>query len=190
MHRRSYYVVNAITLYRLIAAPFLLLLIINHNLEVFKWLLGLSFFTDAIDGYLARKQKVTSAFGSKLDSIADDLTVFAAIVGIIVFKPEFLKREIILISVLLTLFMVQMILAFIRYGKTTSFHTYAAKAAAILQGVFLLLFFFLPEPAYVLFYITVIVTMIDLVEEIIIVLTLPYWKTDVRGLYWVLKNRK
>jgi CDP-diacylglycerol--glycerol-3-phosphate 3-phosphatidyltransferase len=63
MHRRSYYMVNAITLYRLIAAPFLLLLIINHNLEVFRWLLGLSFFTDAIDGYLARKYKVTSAFG-------------------------------------------------------------------------------------------------------------------------------
>jgi CDP-diacylglycerol--glycerol-3-phosphate 3-phosphatidyltransferase len=55
--------VNATTLYRLIAAPFLLLLIINHNLEVFRWLLGLSFFTDAIDGYLARKYKVTSAFG-------------------------------------------------------------------------------------------------------------------------------
>lgn len=189
MHKRSYYMVNGITLYRMMAAPFLIFLIVNQRPDLFKWLLALSFFTDAIDGYLARRYKVISVLGSKIDSIADDLTIVVAIAGVIVFKPEFLRHEITLIILLLALFILQTILAFIRYGTISSFHTYAAKMAAILQGVFLLLLFFLPGPGYMLFYITAIVTIIDLLEEIILVLMLPQWEANVKGLYWVMKKK-
>lgn len=189
MHKRSYYMVNGITLYRMMAAPFLIFLIVNQRPDLFKWLLALSFFTDAIDGYLARRYKVMSVLGSKIDSIADDLTIVVAIAGVIVFKPEFLRHEITLIILLLALFILQTILAFIRYGNISSFHTYAAKMAAILQGVFLLLLFFLPGPVYMLFYITAIVTIIDLLEEIILVLMLPQWEANVKGLYWVMKKK-
>ena len=130
-----------------------------------------------------------SVLGSKIDSIADDLTIVVAIAGVIVFKPEFLRQEITLIILLLALFILQTILAFIRYGTISSFHTYAAKMAAILQGVFLLLVFFLPGPVYMLFYITAIVTIIDLLEEIILVLMLPQWEANVKGLYWVMKKK-
>lgn len=189
MHKRSYYMVNGITLYRMMAAPFLIFLIVNQRPDLFKWLLALSFFTDAIDGYLARRYKVMSVLGSKIDSIADDLTIVVAIAGVIVFKPEFLRHEIPLIILLLALFILQTILAFIRYGTISSFHTYAAKMAAILQGVFFLLLFFLPGPGYMLFYITAIVTIIDLLEEIILVLMLPQWEANVKGLYWVIKKK-
>lgn len=189
MHKRSYYMVNGITFYRMMAAPFLIFLIVNQRPDLFKWLLALSFFTDAIDGYLARRYKVMSVLGSKIDSIADDLTIVVAIAGVIVFKPEFLRQEITLIILLLALFILQTILALIRYGTISSFHTYAAKMAAILQGVFLLLVFFLPGPVYMLFYITAIVTIIDLLEEIILVLMLPQWEANVKGLYWVMKKK-
>jgi cardiolipin synthase (CMP-forming) len=188
MDKRSYYIVNAITIYRLIAAPILLLLILNHQFEIFKWLLIISFFTDAVDGYLARKFKVISKLGSSLDSIADDLTTAVAIVGIIEFRPGFLKDEIILISILFTLYMLQIILALIRYRKISSFHTYTAKIAAVFQGVFLILFFFLAKTIYTLFYITAIITIIDLAEEIILVLVLPQWEANVKGLYWIRKS--
>jgi CDP-diacylglycerol--glycerol-3-phosphate 3-phosphatidyltransferase len=32
--------------------------------------------------------------------------------------------------------------------------------------------------------------MLDLTEEIILVLMLPRWQTDVKGLYWVLKKNQ
>jgi cardiolipin synthase len=80
-------------------------------------------------------------------------------------------------------------LAFVRYGKISSFHTYMAKLAALMQGSFLILLFFLQEPVYVLFYIAFFVTVIDLIEEIILVLLLPVWQTNVKGLYWVLKKK-
>ncbi|MGZ8557483.1 MAG: CDP-alcohol phosphatidyltransferase family protein [Chitinophagaceae bacterium] len=189
MHKRSYYIVNGITLYRLLAAPFLALLIINQRPDLFKWMLAISFLTDAVDGYLARRYGVSSILGSKLDSIADDLTIVVAIIGIIVFKPEFIGHETTFIILLLTLYIVQTALALVRYRRITSFHTYAAKVAAILQGIFLLLLFFLPDPVYILFYITALVTAIDLAEEIILVLILPKWEADVKGLYWVVRRK-
>lgn len=190
MHKRSYYIVNGITLYRLLAAPFLIFLVIDHRPDLFKWMLGISFFTDAIDGYLARRNKVTSIAGAKLDSIGDDLTILVAIIGIIVFKPEFIRQEMNLFLLLLVLFILQTIVAFIRYGKMTNFHTYAAKAAAVLQGIFLLLFFFLDQPVYALFYIAAGVTAIELAEEIILIFILPKWEVNVKGLYWVIKRKQ
>ena len=189
MKKRSYYIVNGITLYRVITAPLLLALIIFKQLDVFKWLLACSFFTDSIDGFLARKYKVTSVFGAKLDSIGDDLTVLAGLVGIVVFKPEFLKRELVLIIFLLALFAAQVIYALVKYGKITTFHTYAAKLSAILQGTFLILLFFLPEPLYILFYLAAITTTYDLIEEIILVFVLPKPIENVKGLYWVMKAK-
>ncbi len=128
--------------------------------------------------------------GSRLDSIADDLTVVAGIVGAIILKPAFLTEQLFYIVPIILLFLIQITLALIRYKKFSSFHTRAAKLAALLQGVFLILLFFLEQPPLLLFYITLLVTAIDLIEEIILVLLLPVWKTDVKGIYWVWKKKK
>lgn len=190
MNKYSYYFVNGITFYRMMVVPLLVFLIFTEQIDIFKWLFGFSFFTDVLDGWLARKYKVTSRLGATIDSIADDLTIVAGIIGVIVLKPEFLKQQMLFIILLLALFLVQLCLAFIRYGKISSFHTYMAKTAALLQGSFLILLFFIRQPVYVLFYIAFSVTVIDLIEEIILVLLLPEWETNVKGLYWVLKKKK
>ena len=189
-HKQAWYVINGITLYRVIAAPFLLVLLFTKHYEIFKWLLGVSFFTDMIDGYLARKFKVTSILGTKLDSIGDDLTVLVGLIALFVLKLEFIKQHVIIFIILLVLFFVQTTYAFIRYGKMTNFHTYLAKTAALLQGVFLILVFFTEEPSLILFYAATIVTMLELTEEIILVNLLPQWKTNVKGIFWVLKNNE
>ena len=189
-HKQVWYVINGITLYRVIAAPFLLVLLFTKHYEIFKWLLGVSFFTDMIDGYLARKFKVTSILGTKLDSIGDDLTVLVGLIALFVLKLEFIKQHIIILIILLALFLVQTTYAFIRYRKMTNFHTYLAKTAALLQGVFLILVFFTDDPILILFYAATIVTMLELTEEVILVKLLPQWKANVKGVYWVLKNKE
>ena len=188
-HKQAWYVINGITFYRIIAAPFLLVFLFAKQYEVFKWLLGLSFFTDLIDGYLARKFKVTSILGTKLDSIGDDLTVLAGLIALFVLKLEFIKQHMIIFIVLLVLFFVQITYGFIRYKKMTSFHTYLAKTAALLQGVFLILVLFTEEPSLILFYVSAIVTMLELTEEIILIRLLPKWQANVKGIYWVLKKK-
>lgn len=183
-------IVNAISFFRVLAFPVLLVLLWQKNLEVFKWLILASFLTDALDGFLARKFKVISILGSRLDSLGDDLTVFASFLGVIVFRGDFLREEWILIALMWALFFLQLGFAMARYQKPTSFHTYGAKLATVFQGLFLCSLFFLDYTLYSLFYATVVVTCLELIEEIIMVGVLPSWRSDVRGLYWALKLRK
>jgi phosphatidylglycerophosphate synthase len=190
MRSRSYYIVNGLTLYRLFAAPVLVLFVFLRQPEIFKWLLALSFFTDGIDGTLARHYKVSSEYGSRLDSIADDLTITAGLIAMAVFKPDLFHLALIPFGILFLLFVLQMIMALIRYKRFTSFHTYGAKLAALLQGFFLILLFFLPDPLYFLFYLAILVTGLELLEEIILIGLLPVWKKDVKGIYWVLKGKR
>jgi phosphatidylglycerophosphate synthase len=189
-HKQAWYIINGITLYRIIAAPFLLVVLFTKQYEIFKWLLGVSFFTDLIDGFLARKYKVTSILGTKLDSIGDDLTVLVAMIALFVLKLSFVKQQNIIFIILLVLFFVQTSYALIRYGKMTNFHTYLAKTAALLQGIFLLFVFFTDEPNLILFYAAAIITMLELTEEIILVSLIPKWQTNMKGIYWVLKNKE
>jgi phosphatidylglycerophosphate synthase len=190
MKTRVYYIINYITLYRIITAPIMVWLIFTGNVGLFSILLPISFFTDLIDGPLARKYKVTSVFGSKLDSIGDDLTILAGIIGVFVFRKSFIEDNKIIVWTLLLLLIIQNLAALLKYRKITSFHTYLAKAAAIFQGTFLIFFFLLPEPIYPLFYIASFISILDLTEEIVLVLILKKWESDVRGIYWVVIRSK
>lgn len=188
MQKQSYYIINGITIYRIAVTPILLFLIFSGNYTLFAWLLPVSFFTDLIDGFLARRYHVTSIAGTKLDSIGDDLTILCAVVAMFVFRLDFILDQIVFIFPVLALFIIQVLSALIRYGKITSFHTYGAKLAAVLQGVFLISAFLLPDPLISLFYVAAIVTCIELVEEIILVMLLPKWQANVKGIYWVRKR--
>jgi cardiolipin synthase len=45
------------------------------------------------------------------------------------------------------------------------------------------------EPPLLLFYIAVSVTALQLIEETVLIFLLPEWKTNVKGLYWVLRKK-
>jgi phosphatidylglycerophosphate synthase len=186
----SYYIINGITLYRLVSAPLVLLLAIRGELTWFRWLIAVSFFTDAIDGPLSRKYNVTSVFGSRLDSVADDATVLVSALGLWIIFPGFMKENWMFIAGLFVLFGIQMVIALIIYKKVTSFHTYLAKTAAVAQAMFFISIFFNFGPVYFLFLSAVAITTFELIEEIILAFILPKWEANVKGLYWVLKSRK
>lgn len=186
----AYYVINAITLYRVVAAPVLLALMLNGPPVWFKWMVALSFFTDMIDGVLARLFRVNSALGARLDSVGDDLTVLVTTGGLIINRPQFLTEQWAWLLPLFLLFLIQTGYALYRYKRISSFHTRLAKLAAFTQGVFLLTFWFFDMLHYPLFYTAVIVTMLELIEEIVLVAWCKEWTTDVKGLYWVWKKRQ
>jgi phosphatidylglycerophosphate synthase len=185
----SYYFINAITMYRLVSAPFLLLLVAMGQHEWFKWLIAFSFFTDAIDGPLSRKYKVTSIFGSRLDSVADDATVLVSTIALWIIQPHFFLENWMIVAGLLALFGIQTVAALIAYKKVTSFHTYLAKTAAVAQAGFFISAFFGFQFSQWLFVLATLITAAQLIEEIVLVILLPEWKTDVKGLYWVLRSR-
>lgn len=181
-------VINLITLYRIVTFPLLIYLTIIDERDAFKWLLLASFFTDAIDGFLARRYKATSILGAKLDSIGDDLTVLAGAIGLFVYQLDFIKAQAWIFIVLFGLFLIQVGLSLYRYHKISTFHTYLAKIAAVITGVFLLSVFFTEGVYYPLFYAAAAVTGIELIEEVILAAILKDYRSNVKGLYWVLND--
>lgn len=180
---------NVLSAYRILAAPVLLLLAWREEREWFNWLLLLSFCTDMADGYLARRFNQSTKLGAQLDSVGDAATFLAAVAGVFIFERDFVDDHIFIVAVAFVPYILQILLAISIYGRPSSFHTYLAKTAALLQGIFLLALFFF-HPVKWLFYLAVIITILEIVEEIVLLFLLPKWKMDVKGVYWVLKQRR
>ena len=186
---KNYNIADWFSFYRIAASPFLLLLVLLGEREVFSWLLLISYCTDMIDGFLARRLKITSSRGSQLDSLGDQVTLGVAFIGLFVFEYEFISENLKIILIPFVLYFLQMFLAFRKYGKTTAFHTYLAKLSAIAQGVFILWFLFF-SPVYWLFYLMIILGIIETLEEIILIFMYPHWVAGVKGLYWAYRDRR
>lgn len=181
--------VNAITLYRVLAAPILLCILLQDEFAIFKWMLLVSFLTDAADGYLARKLNARTNLGSMLDSIGDLFTLCVAVTGVIYVRTDFITEQCAVIICIISLYLLQIVFSLIRYKKLSSFHTYLAKVSAVAQGTFLLTLFFFNGILYPLFYVASAITIIELIEEIILIYLIPKWQTNVRGLYWHIVNK-
>jgi len=175
--------------YRIMAVPFLVGLIWFGEREWFSWMLLISYSTDVIDGFLARKLKITSARGSQLDSVGDQITLFVGLIGLVYFEIIFIKENYLLILLAFVPYLVQMYIAFQKYGKATAFHTYLAKMSAIAQGVFILWLLFF-GPVYWLFYTMIILGVLETIEEITLIFMYDQWVEDVKGYFWALKDRR
>lgn len=186
---KNYNLADWFSFYRIAIAPVLLLIVYLGHRELFTWLLLISFSTDTLDGYLARRLKITSARGSQLDSIGDQITLIVGVVGLFVFEPVFMYGKITLLLLVFIPYFVQMIIAFVKYGKATAFHTYFAKLSALLQGVFILwaLFF---QPELWLFYTIIVIGVLETIEEITLIYLHDQWVENIKGIYWVLQDRK
>ena len=186
---KNFNIADWFSFYRILAVPLLLLLIWFEERRLFTWFLLISYSTDAIDGYLARKLKITSARGSQLDSMGDQITLVLGLIGLWVFENTFIRDNLLLIAIAFVPYIVQMLIALKKYGKATAFHTYLAKFSAVMQASFILwtLFF---GPVYWLFYVMIAIGVLETMEEITLIFMYDVWVEDVKGIYWALKDKR
>jgi CDP-diacylglycerol--glycerol-3-phosphate 3-phosphatidyltransferase len=186
---KNYNIADWFSFYRIFAAPFLVVLIWLDERLIFTWLLLISYSTDAIDGYLARKLKITSPRGSQLDSFGDQTTLIVGLIGLFFFEKNFIETNLILILIAFVPYILQMIIAYSKYGKATAFHTYLAKLSAVMQSMFILWSLFL-SPNYFLFYIMIGIGLLETFEEITLIFMYDNWASDVKGIYWAYKDKR
>lgn len=184
---RDFNIADWFSFYRIFAVPILVTFIWLGERELFSWFMLISYSTDAIDGYLARKLKISSARGSQLDSYGDQLTLIIALFGLIIFEYEFMRDNFILILVAFVPYIIQMLIALKKYGKATAFHTYLAKLSAIVQAAFVLWILFF-GPVYWLFYTMIILGVIETIEEITLIFMYDNWVEGVKGIYWAKRD--
>ena len=179
---------NALSIYRIAAAPVILYGLFSGHRMLFAWLIIINLATDALDGFIARHWKLETALGAKLDSIGDLTTEFLALLGLIVLEPAFILSHIIPIGLLFVFYLASQAVSLLRFHRVVSLHLYSSKLTSILLAVFFSTYFLF---AYVpvLFYAVIIVGILDGIEDIAVLCLLKEHRQDVRGLYWVLKER-
>ena len=90
--------------------------------------------SDILDGFLARKYKITSEFGAKIDSIADMIFVFGAILKIIP-VIEIPIAIYIWITIIILIKVFNIICGYKYYKKLTLLHTTVNKITGLILFV-------------------------------------------------------
>ncbi len=71
---------NIITVFRFLLVPPVVLLMLNQRFGAALIVFGIAGFSDALDGYLAKRYNWTSRLGSLLDPLADKLLLLSAFI--------------------------------------------------------------------------------------------------------------
>ena len=180
---------NALTALRIAATPALVWFALTRRHDPFAAVLIVCLVGDIVDGILARAFRATSALGATLDSIADTLLLFIAAYGAWVFYPGALRTHPIAFSLVPGLWAAENVVALLRYGRLSSFHTYLSRIAAYAMGFFIGLLFLTGFHAW-LMYVAVGLLTAATVEEFVLLGLLPTWRADVRGVWWVIRARR
>lgn len=183
------HVPNLISVARIVATPILVYPAFAGRENPYKWLLLAALLSDIADGLIARTFSLTSTLGSKLDTMADTLLWVAAVVGIWKFHPELVTDYWLAIVLVFGFWVLEHILALLRYGKLRSLHTYATRAGAYALGIFIVSLFLWGLQPWLL-YLAAILSVLGSLEKLLIVVPLPTWSSDARGLYWVLRKHR
>jgi phosphatidylglycerophosphate synthase len=177
------HVPNALSAARMLAVPVLAVLAALGRETAFTWVLIPALLSDIADGLVARLYGLESRLGAMLDSVADTLLMLVSLYGLWTFYPQVITGHAWLIGTAVGLWVLEDVLAFARYGRLSSFHTYLSKIVANLLGFFIgWLFLFGFEPW--MLYLAMGASIVASLEEIALVARLPTWRADVRGLWW------
>lgn len=172
---------NVISALRVALGPVLVWLVVQHQANVFLAVLAFSLFTDVIDGYLARRFNQVTELGIRLDSWADLVTYAVMLLGLVQLWPTLYQRESAYLVIAFSAWIVPLLVCQARFGCFPSYHTLAAKVAAV--GL---------APAYFIAALwdqSLLLRMVLLfycwvaLEQVIITSILPHWQGNVPG-FW------
>jgi CDP-diacylglycerol--glycerol-3-phosphate 3-phosphatidyltransferase len=146
---------NALSVLRLIIAPFIFIAIARHDSVSIAALAAIAVLTDFLDGFLARKYNAISQAGKILDPLADKLCVGAAAVGATVFTgmPIFLLIIIILRDLMIGVFGLRIIKA----KRQIPVSNIWGKITVFILTVTLIVYIYEAEVLYIPMYILAIV---------------------------------
>ena len=177
---------NLLSGFRLLAAPFLLYLSWTGHSDMFLVLLAAALFSDSVDGLVARRLRVTSKFGTKLDSWADVTIYLTVPLCAYWLWPDIIEAEKFFVLLVLVSYILPILAGFVKFRRLTSYHSWAAKASAVLLSfsAFILLITKVAWP----FRIAAVAQCISACEEIAITFRLSEPKINVKSLWHVIRR--
>jgi cardiolipin synthase (CMP-forming) len=162
---------NQLTTLRLALIPPLWLLALTGYARALGVVLAIAAFTDVLDGYLARRSRQVTEFGSRFDSIADHLLSASVFAWLLLLRPEFVREQRTLLLIWLALAATALLVGWLRFGRVGALHLYSAKASGFLGycfAIYLLIFGTYPT---LLFHLVIGVCLIGAAETLLVQLT-------------------
>ncbi len=159
----------------------------SHKENIYVVLLVINLITDALDGFIARAFNLQTEFGARLDAYADIGMYITAIVGVVIFKIHDIESHLLVLIVFTIAFLLPKIIALIKFKRFASFHLYSSKTAGYMQGIFFFVWFVFGFNV-VMYYFVLLFGILTFIEQILIVIISTELKSDVKGIYWILKN--
>jgi len=177
---------NTISILRILSVPVLLYSSYYELKAVFIGILFFALISDAIDGYLARKFKVESALGAKLDSWGDMCVYLSIPVCAIWLYPNLVYEVYGYFLFVVAAYTAPIIASLIKFQAIANYHTLSAKMAGVVMSISTVLAFIFGELN--LFKAAVALQVLVALENILITLKLPDPKSNVRSYYHLQKT--
>lgn len=178
---------NILSGYRLAALPVILWGIFSEHRDLFFILLMINLATDILDGLVARSFGLETEFGAFLDSTADMGTYLSAVIGFIFLESDFIHLHSWAFITMIGCYILAQVTAVVRFGRNTSYHLYSNKITGYIQGIFVLLYY-MEKAGPVYFYFMIVFSCLAYLESWIITLFIPKLRSNVKGLYFILKE--
>lgn len=179
---------NLVSSIRILMAPVMLILAIQHQAMWFFIAMLFSAFTDVLDGFLARRLNQVSALGSKLDSWGDFIVYSTLAVSAWIMWPDIVRLEWLSAAIILISFTLPVLVGLAKFHAVVSYHTWSAKLAVLLTFIgYILLFSGLNSW---MFRLAAVVCLYAAIEEIIISLIIRRQQHDVKNVWQAIKYNK
>jgi cardiolipin synthase len=114
---------NFLSCLRLVLIPFVMYAFINQQNELFLVLFLIAGLSDFLDGYLARRYKITSSLGHFLDTLADVPFYLSALIILLLTYPNVLNEWFVWILIFVLTSFLPLLSSLYTYKKIVFEHT-------------------------------------------------------------------
>jgi cardiolipin synthase len=129
---------NQLTAIRFLAIPVMWVFALRGRLIWLGIGLIVCLLSDLLDGPAARRLNQTSEFGSKFDSISDQLLQLSALIWLILLMPEIFSENIALSFTAITLYLASLVVGLLKFKRVANLHLYLSKVAAFFLFFFVI----------------------------------------------------
>jgi cardiolipin synthase len=96
----------------------------------------ITLLTDALDGPIARWLNQVTEFGSKLDSLADNLLTLSAVIWLLMLRPVILADHPVAYLATVAAYVSTLLLGWMKFRRFANLHLYSTKAAGLIAYIF------------------------------------------------------
>jgi phosphatidylglycerophosphate synthase len=162
---------NQLTAFRLLMVPVLWAVALTGHARWVGVGVGVAAATDWFDGYLSRRWNQTSAFGSRLDSVADHALAISTALWMALLRPHFFREQKWPMIAWAAFALFVLAVSWLRFHRFVDLHLYTSKLAVTLSFCFAVPLLVLGDYHPLHFYLTWGVCLLAALEALIVILT-------------------